>query len=76
MIDFESTIEEMNESTLSKPISYEKRTYRVDEIQDILGIGRDAAYKLCRSGLFRVVKVGKTVRISKKSFDAWLEGNA
>lgn len=53
-----------------------KRTYRVDEIQDILGIGRDAAYKLCRSGLFRVVKVGKTVRISKKSFDAWLEGNA
>ena len=76
MIDFESTIEEMNESTLSKPISYEKRTYRVDEIQDILGIGRDAAYKLCRSGLFRVVKVGKTVRISKKSFDTWLEGNA
>ena len=37
---------------------------------------RDAAYKLCRSGLFRVVKVGKTVRISKKSFDAWLEENA
>ncbi len=76
MVDFENTIQEMNESTLSKSSTYEKRTYRVDEIQDILGIGRDAAYKLCRSGLFRVVKVRKTVRISKKSFDAWLEGNA
>ena len=76
MVDFENTIQEMNESTLSKSSTYEKRTYRVDEIQDILGIGRDAAYKLCRSGLFRVVKVGKTVRISTKSFDAWLEGNA
>lgn len=75
MVDFESTIQKMNECTLSEPTSYEKRTYRVDEIQDILGIGRDAAYKLCRSGLFHVVKVGKTVRISKKSFDAWLEGN-
>lgn len=76
MVDFENTIQKMNESTLSNPVSYDKRTYRVDEIQDILGIGRDAAYKLCHSGLFRVVKVGKTVRISKKSFDAWLEGNA
>ena len=76
MVDFENAIQKMNESTLSNPVFYEKRTYRVDEIQDILGIGRDAAYKLCRSGLFRVVKVGKTVRISKKSFDAWLEGYA
>ena len=43
MVDFENTIQEMNESTFSKPSTYEKRTYRVDEIQDILGIGRDAA---------------------------------
>lgn len=41
MVDFESTIQKMNECTLSEPTSYEKRTYRVDEIQDILGIGRD-----------------------------------
>lgn len=34
MVDFENTIQKMNESTLSEPASYEKRTYRVDEIQD------------------------------------------
>ena len=28
MVDFENTIQKMNESTLSKPSTYEKRTYR------------------------------------------------
>lgn len=33
MVDFENTIQEMNESTLSKPSTYEKRTYRLTKFK-------------------------------------------
>lgn len=51
----------------------EKRTYTVSEIQDMLGIGRNAAYNLIKSGCFKTVKVGHNIHISKKSFDEWLD---
>lgn len=51
-----------------------KRTYTVNEIQDILGVGKNAAYAAVKSGEFRVVKIGGSIRVSKKSFDAWLDG--
>lgn len=51
----------------------EKRTYSVQEIADILQISRSMAYTLCRQSLFKTVKVGKYVRISKPSFDDWLD---
>ncbi|HOO51677.1 MAG TPA: helix-turn-helix domain-containing protein [Alphaproteobacteria bacterium] len=50
-----------------------KRTYTVDEIQDILGISRSSAYNFVKQGLFRTVRVGGSIRISKKSFDEWLD---
>ena len=50
-----------------------KRTYTVDEISEILGIGRTAAYRLVHSGGFKVVRIGTAIRISKESFDAWLD---
>jgi excisionase family DNA binding protein len=39
----------------------------------MLGISQATAYRLMKSGSFRVVKVGGAIRISKKSFDEWLE---
>lgn len=54
----------------------EKRTYTVDEIQDILNISRTSAYNLTKTGQFRVVKVGGHIRIPCKSFDEWLDGPA
>ena len=50
-----------------------KRTYTVEEIQGILGISAPTAYTLVRRNLFRYVKVGRSIRISKKSFDEWLD---
>jgi len=44
----------------------------VDEIRDIIGIGRTAAYDLVKQGCFHCIKVGRNIRISKKSFDRWL----
>ena len=45
-----------------------KRTYSVDEIRSILNIGRRKAYEL-----FKIVRIGRTIRISKRSFDEWLD---
>ncbi|NCC87764.1 MAG: DNA-binding protein [Clostridia bacterium] len=52
---------------------YEKRTYTVDEIQDILNISRTTAYELVKMDNFKVIRVGRTIRISKRSFDEWLD---
>ncbi|MCF2556015.1 helix-turn-helix domain-containing protein [Fournierella massiliensis] len=51
----------------------EKRTYTVEDIQVILGISRGTAYKLLEKKEFRWFKIGSTYRISKKSFDDWLD---
>ncbi|NCD03857.1 MAG: DNA-binding protein [Clostridia bacterium] len=52
---------------------YEKRTYTVDEIQDILNISRTTAYELVKTDNFKCIKIGRVIRISKKSFDEWLD---
>ena len=49
------------------------RTYTVDEIAAILGISRSSAYKLVKQDDFSVVRIGNSIRVSKKSFDAWLD---
>ena len=52
-----------------------KTTYTVKEIQMILNISAPTAYKLAKSGVFRAVKFDNTIRISKESFDDWLNSN-
>ena len=71
---FEDKVSALNRSTAEMPLHYEKRTYSVSEIQDILEIGRNAAYDLVKKGYFSTVKIGGIIRISKKSFDAWVDG--
>lgn len=63
-------VEEFN---YKKQAVSEKRTYSVQEIADILQISRSMAYSLCKQSLFKTVKVGKYVRVSKPSFDEWLD---
>jgi len=50
-----------------------KRTYTVKEIAEILGIGKTAAYSFVKENHFKIVKVGAAIRISKNSFDEWLD---
>ena len=76
---FEEKIEKMNNVAVTPAICADsespfiKRTYTVDEIQDILGISRSSAYNFVKQGHFRTVRVGGSIRISKKSFDEWLD---
>lgn len=51
----------------------EKRTYTVYEIAAILNIGRTSAYQLVKEEHFKIIRIGNTIRISKKSFDEWLD---
>lgn len=51
----------------------EKRTYTVQEIATILNVGRTTAYQFVDEGYFKTVRIGHTIRISKKSFDEWLD---
>lgn len=50
-----------------------KRTYTVVEVMEILGVSRKKAYELCNSGSFKIVRIGRSIRVSKSSFDEWLD---
>ena len=53
------------------------RSYTVQDLQDILGVGRKSVYSLLKRKEFRWIRIGAVYRIPKKSFDEWLEsGNA
>lgn len=60
---------------MSEEYKTEKRCYTVAEIMDILGISKRKAYELCKSEQFRTVRIGNAIRISKVSFDEWLDNN-
>ncbi len=45
-------------------------TLRVEELMPILGIGRNTAYELVRSGQIRSIRIGRQIRIPR---DALLE---
>ena len=51
----------------------EKRTYTVDEVAALLGISRTSAYVFHKRAEGKIVKIGVSIRISKKSFDEWLD---
>ena len=58
-------------STLEVP---EKRCYTVEDLQNILMCGRVTVYDLLKKNEFRYIKLGGSgYRISKKSFDEWLD---
>lgn len=53
----------------------ERRTYTVDEIAAMLGIGRTTAYQLVREQHFRSIRIGNTIRVLRLSFEDWLENS-
>lgn len=55
-------------------IMIEKRCYTVQELQEILGVSRPTVYNLLKRNEFRWIQLdGGKYRISKKSFDDWLD---
>lgn len=56
----------------SQTHSCEKKVYSVDDLMVILDVSRSTVYNLVKKNLFRSVKLGTQLRISKDSFDEWL----
>lgn len=52
----------------------EKRSYSVAEIAEILSVSKRSVYNLCSTGAIKSVRIGTKLRISKKAFDEWLDG--
>ena len=50
-------------------------TLRVEDLMPILGIGRNTAYELVRSGQIRSIRVGKQIRIPKDAVVEYLKQN-
>ncbi len=66
---------EIREVDLNSPEAIpEKRCYTVEELQIILEVSRPTVYNLIRQKQFRAFQVaGGKWRVSKKSFDEWLD---
>lgn len=56
-------------------LSQYKDVLTVKDIMEILQIGRNSAYKLVNSGSFRILKIGKQIRIPKASLEKYLNGD-
>ena len=67
----EAAVLEIQNGTEKRPL--ECWTYTVNEIARILGVSQARAYRLVQEGLFKSVRIGNAIRISKRSFDHWLE---
>lgn len=47
-------------------------TLRVEDLMPILGIGRNTAYELVRSGAIKGIRIGKQIRIPKEEVRRFL----
>lgn len=60
----------------------ENQVYMASDIQKVLGIGKTKTYEFLnevykqKKPPFRVIKVGTSVRVPKKSFDNWFNADA
>ena len=50
-------------------------TLRVEDLMPILGIGRNTAYELARSGQIRSIRIGRQIRIPKDVVLEYLQKN-
>lgn len=66
--------EEPSPISVSSPISTAKdsRCYTVEDLMEMLLLSRPTVYRLLKQNEFRWFKVSGAYRISKASFEAWL----
>lgn len=47
---------------------------KVPEVAELLRVARSRAYELVADGEIPAVRIGRSVRVSRKELDRWLEG--
>ena len=63
----------MSTNTPNEKGTPQSRTYTVNDIAAILGIGRATAYKLANSEAFKTIRISNMIRISRKAYENWLK---
>ena len=53
-----------------------KDVLSVDDLYEILPLGRSVIYKLLKTGELHSIRVGKRIIVPKKSLEIFLEGGA
>lgn len=48
-------------------------TYMVKDIARILNVSITTGYAIVKEGNFKVIRIGRVIRISKQSFHKWLD---
>ena len=59
---------------MSDPV--QRRTYTVNEVATILGIGRNTAYEVCRNGDIPTIRVGGRILIPRDAIEDLLASAA
>ena len=66
-MSIEERAKQLNKNT------FQKKSYSVEEVAEILDTTRQTVYKLINQGCFQAVMLEKGYRIIKQSFDKWLD---
>jgi excisionase family DNA binding protein len=56
-----------------KQLERDKEYLKVTEVAEYLQIGRTRAYELVSSGEIPSVRIGRSVRVSRRELERWLE---
>ncbi len=68
----ENTVIYENPTPIEEPV-VTKMCYSIAEVELILGVSRPSVIKLLKQNEFKWFKVGTVYRISKPSFEEWLQ---
>lgn len=60
----------------SEENSLNRKTYKIDEVAQALGIGKTTVHKLLRDGELQKIKLGRSTLISADSIEALLQRHA
>jgi excisionase family DNA binding protein len=55
--------------------TYAEELLTVEQLQELLKVGRTFAYSLIRSGELPSYRVGRLVRVRRRDMERWLEDN-
>ena len=64
------------QSTKPEETSAEAKCYTIEDLMIMLGVSRKSVNTLLERHVFRWFKIGTIYRISRKSFDEWMDSMA
>jgi excisionase family DNA binding protein len=63
----------LSDTTTERPRADEEELLTVEQVQELLKVGRTFAYALVRSGELPSYRVGRLIRIRRRDVERWLE---